>query len=180
MSKVVELFPSNCIQCAMPIAAAVNEVAWLCPTCGTSMELTEAGELIPCDILFSSNLPPGGKGRPFWVAEGTVEIFRQSYNLIGKSDGEAMQFWSQPQRFFIPAYECDLEEMLAIGIRWLTNPPPLVEGPKTNFLPITHSVADVQAFAEFLILAVEAARKDKVKEIRYKLELQPPILWILP
>jgi hypothetical protein len=38
----------------------------------------------------------------------------------------------------------------------------------------------VQAFAEFLILAVEAARKDKVKEIRFELELQPPTLWILP
>ena len=180
MSRPVELVPLNCIQCAMPIAAAVNEVAWLCPNCGTSLALTEAGDLIPCEMRFSANLPPNSKGRPFWVTEGTVKIFRQSYNLIGNSDQEALQFWSQARRFFIPAYECGLEEMLTIGTRWLADPPPLIEGPKTDFLPITHSAADVQAFAEFLILAVEAARKDKVKEIRFELELQPPTLWILP
>lgn len=180
MSRPVELVPLNCIQCSMPIAAAVNEVAWVCPTCGTSMALNEAGELTPCEIRFSRNLPPSGKGKPFWVAEGTVKIFRQSYTLIDGSDREAMQFWGQPRCFFIPAYECGLEEMLAIGTRWLTNPPSLVEGPKTDFIPITHSVADVHAFAEFLILAVEAARKDKVKEIRFELELKPPTLWVLP
>ncbi|RCK73171.1 MAG: hypothetical protein ANABAC_0058 [Anaerolineae bacterium] len=164
----------------MPIAAAVNEVAWVCPTCGTGMALNDEGELIPCEFHFSANLPPTGKGKPFWVAEGRVRISRQSYNLIGKSDQEAISFWNQPRWFFIPAYECGLDDMLTIGTRWLTTPPPLVEGSKTDFVPITQSASDVRAFAEFLIVAVEAARKDKVKGIQFVLELQPPLLWILP
>jgi hypothetical protein len=38
----------------------------------------------------------------------------------------------------------------------------------------------VRATAEFIVMAVEAERKDDLKEIRFKLELDPPILWILP
>ncbi|PWH17769.1 MAG: hypothetical protein DDG59_07635 [Anaerolineae bacterium] len=180
MSQSVTLFPLNCIRCATPIPAEVNEVAWLCSICGASMALTEAGEIVPCEFHFSTDLPAGKKGRPFWVAEGVVRLIRQSYNRIGKSDQEAIQFWSQPRRFFIPAYDCGLEEMLTIGTRWLTKPPPLFEGAKSDFLPITQSAADVRAFAEFLIIAIEAARKDKVKEIQFELEMGVPQLWILP
>jgi hypothetical protein len=38
----------------------------------------------------------------------------------------------------------------------------------------------VHAAAEFIIMAVEAERKDDLKEIRFDLEIDTPILWILP
>lgn len=180
MNRAVELYPLNCIRCDLPIPAAVEEVAWICRQCGAGMALTDAGELIPCEIYFSAALSPQQKGKPFWVAEGKVRLNRQSYNVVGKSDREAEVFWSQPRLFFIPAYACDLEEMLRVGTQLLTHPPALNPGTPTDFLPITHSAADFRPFAEFLIIALEAARKDKVKEVRFELELQPPVLWILP
>jgi hypothetical protein len=38
----------------------------------------------------------------------------------------------------------------------------------------------VRAAAEFIVMAVEAERKDDLKEIRFDLEIDTPILWILP
>ncbi|MCS6908063.1 MAG: hypothetical protein RML93_09315 [Anaerolineales bacterium] len=180
MTLTVELIPLNCLRCDLPIPAEVEEVAWICRNCGASMTLTEAGELIPCEIFFAADLSPRQKGKPFWVAEGKVKLMRESYTAIGKSDREAEAFWSRPRLFFVPAYSCELQEMLAVGIHLLTNPPSLVRGPSTDFLPITHSAADFRPFAEFLIIALEAARKDKVKTVHFELELQPPVLWILP
>ncbi len=180
MTRPVELVPLNCLRCSMPIPAQENEVAWLCSTCGASMALSDTGELIPCEINFSANLSPNQKGSPFWVAEGKVELVRQSYNRVGNSDREAVSFWAQPRRFFIPAYDCDLEEMLASGIRLLKEPPALQNGPKTDFLPITQSASDVRPFAEFLIIALEASRRDKVKSVQFELELGVLALWILP
>ncbi len=180
MTQTIELIPLNCIRCSTPIPAEVDEVAWICRTCGTGMTLTDSAELVPCEFHFSADLSPGQRGRPFWVAEGNVRLVRESYNAIGKSDREAEAFWSQPRLFCVPAYSCELEEMLTVGTRLLTNPPPLIRGSATDFLPITHSAADFRPFAEFLIIALEAARRDKVRMVRFELELQAPALWVLP
>jgi hypothetical protein len=37
----------------------------------------------------------------------------------------------------------------------------------------------VRSWAEFLVIAIEAERKDQVKKIEFSLELGEPRLWIL-
>ena len=39
---------------------------------------------------------------------------------------------------------------------------------------------DVTAATEFVIMAIEAGRKDKLKELDISLKLSTPVLWILP
>ena len=39
---------------------------------------------------------------------------------------------------------------------------------------------DVLAAAEFIVIAIEAERKDKIKSIDFELKLSKPVLWILP
>jgi hypothetical protein len=39
---------------------------------------------------------------------------------------------------------------------------------------------DVSAAAEFIVMAIEAGRKDKLKELDFSLKLSTPVLWILP
>jgi hypothetical protein len=49
-----------------------------------------------------------------------------------------------------------------------------------DFVPVTVAGDDVGVWAEFLVMALEAARKDKVKKIDFNLKLGEPQLWILP
>ena len=62
----------------------------------------------------------------------------------------------------------------------LLNPPDMTPGEPTPFEPVTLYRGDVRAAAEFIVMAIEAGRKDKLKSIEFELELASPALWILP
>jgi hypothetical protein len=73
-----------------------------------------------------------------------------------------------------------LDEFTRVGVQWLQNPPDLNNGPPVDFEPVTVASDDFRAWAEFLVMAVEAERKDKVKSVRFDIQLKEPQLWILP
>jgi len=178
METPVELVALNCIRCGTPIPAEIEEVAWTCEQCEQGQQLGENG-LLPLEIHYAQEIKPNQKGKPLWVCEGHVTLQRDTYGRA-QSDKEAQQFWSQPRKFVIPAYSYPVEKISNDGLRWLQNPPLLQSGPAAPFESVTVSIADVRIWAEFLVMALEAARKDKVKTIQFELELSDPQLWILP
>ncbi len=42
------------------------------------------------------------------------------------------------------------------------------------------ALADVQAAVDFIVMAVEAGRKDKLREVDFSAKLSAPELWVLP
>jgi hypothetical protein len=56
----------------------------------------------------------------------------------------------------------------------------LQPGTAARFEPVTLALEDVKPLAEFIIMALEAGRKDKLRDIQFSLEMSPPVLWILP
>ncbi len=64
--------------------------------------------------------------------------------------------------------------------RCLLQPPVLKPGSPAKFEPVTLSMEDIQQVAEFVVMAMEAGRKDMLKNIRFTLKLTLPTLWILP
>ena len=99
---------------------------------------------------------------------------------FGKKTKDALRFWEQPRRFIIPAFPYPVDEFARKGVQWLQNPPVLQPGPVVDFDPVVVAAEDVSAWAEFLVMALEAERKDKVKKVAFRLELEEPLLWILP
>ena len=178
METPVELVALNCIRCGHPIPAEIDEVAWACEQCEQGQQLGENG-LLSLEIHYAQEITPNQKGKPFWVCEGRVTLQRDTYGRA-RSDKEAQQFWSQPRKFVIPAFPYPVEKISERGLHWLQNPPRLLSGPVAPFEAVTVSVEDVRVWAEFLVMALEAARKDKVKKIQFNLELSDPQLWILP
>jgi hypothetical protein len=69
---------------------------------------------------------------------------------------------------------------LDLGQRFLLQPPVLEPGVAAPIEPIILSPRDVWAAADFIIMAIEAGRKDKLKKIDFKVKLSSPTLWILP
>lgn len=179
METPVELVPLNCIRCGTPIPAAIDEVAWVCQQCDQGQQLGEDG-LVPLQVHYAQNIDPSGKGHPFWVCEGRVTIDRDIYGASGKDTKDALRFWEQPRKFIIPAYPYPLDQFSQMGVRWLKDPPGLKPGPVSAFDPVTVAADDARAWAEFLVIALEAERRDKVKKIQFKLILGEPQLWIFP
>jgi len=180
VDKPIELAPLVCLHCSTPILAGSDEMAWVCAQCGQGMALDVQKGLTPVQVHYAEGIPPNTRGKPYWVAEGQVTLQREVYRSSGKSAQDAVQFWSGARRFFIPAYSISQEELLAQTSRFMLQSPALKPGPSAQFEPVTLSMEDIQPVAEFIVLAIEAGRKDMLKNIHFTLDLSLPALWILP
>jgi hypothetical protein len=173
------LQPLQCLKCQTALPAEPDEVAWLCPTCGQAALLDEkqpAG-LAPLEIHFANDIRPGQKGRPFWVAQGVVVVQRETYS--GDESRQALEFWQKPRTFFVPAHACELEQLISLGLQLLKQPIAMMPGQVAPFLPVTLSPADVRPMAEFIIMGLEAERRDMLKSVGIQLNLAAPSLWVL-
>lgn len=181
MDKPVELIPLVCVRCGTPVPAEKDEVAWVCAQCGQGLTLDESVGLDRLEVNFSSQIPPDATGKPYWVCDGRVKITRrETYGSSGKGLLQAGEFWGKGRRFFVPAYNAPLEALLADATNLLLGPPDLSPGPPAAFEPVTRLIEDVRPAAEFIIVAIEAGRADKLKEIDFEVELSYPVLWVLP
>jgi hypothetical protein len=178
VDQPVSLVPLVCPQCATPVPARLEERAWVCGQCGMGLVLDESKGLAPLTVHYSTQVVRGGTGKPFWTAIGNMRLQRETF--AGDKDRDAERFWSQPRRFFVPAFECPLETQLSLGNQMLLQTPDLQEGPAVAFEMVTIGIEDVKALAEFIAMTIEAGRDDKLKEVRFTLDLAEPELWILP
>jgi hypothetical protein len=180
MTASVELVLLKCLQCGTPVPAEEDEVAWVCATCGRGLLLTET-ELVPINVQWaalSAGQGQGGRlGRPVWVFGGAVEIVhRESYSGGNQPD----DLWRNPVRLFVPAYTCPLQELEDVGARLTRQQPLLTPGPPGPLTGCTLLPAEARAVAEFIVLTIEAERKDKLRTIDVRLNVGAPELWVMP
>ena len=181
MTNPVELVALRCLRCSTPVPAAPDQIAWACVQCGQGLLLDEERGLAYLTINYSPAIKPNTAGRPFWACIGHVFVERETYSGGSERiDREAQDYWRDGRQFFIPAYAAPLEDLLAQALELLQHPPEPRQGPPAAFAPVTLSPADLTASAEFIVLAVEAARKDKLRQVQVKVVLESPGLWILP
>jgi predicted RNA-binding Zn-ribbon protein involved in translation (DUF1610 family) len=180
MTQMPVLLPLQCIKCQTAIQAEPEEVAWLCANCGQGLLLDEkqASGLAALDIYFATGIQSGQRGRPFWVAQGLVSIQRQTYS--GDEGRQAQEFWKTPRTFFVPAFACSLDELIGLGMRLLKQPVTMMHAQPAAFLPVTLLLDDVRPMAEFIIMGIEAERRDMMKSAALQLSLAKPALWVLP
>jgi hypothetical protein len=183
MPAAIQLIPLQCFKCSTPIPADPVEVAWVCPTCGQGLLVSEAAGTTPLEIHIAAGLPSGARGHPFWVAHGEVTITQRQVYGSGDKTRESAAFWAGGRTFFIPAYATSLDDLVDLGGRLLLQPPALQPAPSPSgaaFLPVITKPADARPYAEFIVMGVEAARSDKLRELQFNLVLADPELWVLP
>ena len=182
MSPAIELIPMQCVRCQNPLPAQPDEVFWVCASCGQAQLLSDERGLLPEGIHYAAGIPAAAgetKGKPIWVTQGQVTLSRQTYR--GDESRDMLQFWAQPRLFFIPAYGLPLDQMMDTCLRLLRQPVTLQEGPSpAPFYPVTIHPEDLQALAEYIVIDVEAERKDVLKELDFKVQLGKADLWIVP
>lgn len=175
----VRLIPLLCARCQAPIPAQPDEVAWICQQCGQGLLIDGQTGASPLDFFFSNRIQPGLTGRPFWVSNGRVVIqHRETYH--GDESRASQQFWAAPRFFYIPAWAATLDETISTGVDLLKSPAIMQAGSPAPFLPVVTLPVNIQAVAEFMILSIEAERRDALKRVDFQATLEPPQLWVLP
>jgi hypothetical protein len=178
MSQGVELVPLQCVRCSTPVRATPDEVAWVCANCGQGLLLDGESGLRALEVKYAAVAQQAGLiWRPFWVTEGRVTF--QARETYGHDRGPD-EIWGAPQMFVLPAFECSLEEAGAWGVAFLRQPPRLVEGPAGLLEGVTVDPQAARALAEFVVLTVEAERRDQLRKVAFDLDLVPPVLWAMP
>jgi hypothetical protein len=177
MDRPVELIPMLCLKCSAPLPAGPHEAAWVCGLCGQGMYLDEVEGMAVLDIRYMAGADPDRPGKPFWVLEGRAELERETFK--GNKDREASRFWMEARQFYVSAFDCPLDTLLSLGTGMLKQPPRLQPGPPVPFEPVMLPMASVRPAAEFILTAVEAERKDKLRRLDFTLQLSQPELWIL-
>ncbi len=180
MATSVELVPLKCVRCGTYVQAQEDEVAWVCAQCGQGLLLTEDG-LAPLAVQWAVPAAQPGvalRWLPFWTFNGTVTFSRRdTYGSKRNPD----PLWSAPRRFYIPAFPYSLENMQQLGADLTRRQAALAPGqPASPLSRCTLFPADAHGAAEFVVLTVEAAQKDNLKELHFNLELGEPELWVLP
>ena len=181
MTAKIELIPLRCTRCETPVPAESDEMAWVCRQCGQGLLLDEREGLQDLEIHYSTDILPGKKGKPYWVAQGRVRMAREAHREWDSTDQNAAdRFWGPARQFIIPAFNTSLDDLLELSSFLFSNPPDLEDGPAASLEPVTLSPQDVAPLVEYIILAVEAGREDDIKSIDVAVELEAPILWVLP
>ena len=178
MNQTIRLIALQCPRCSTPVPAQPEEVAWVCTQCGQGMLLSDEQGVVALDVFFSDSIVQGVKGKPYWVARGAVKpLARWTYK--GSAEKDMAAFWAVPRLFYVPAFQLEVEKVVAVGVDLLRTPVRMDTGSPAPFYPVVVSPADVRPLAEFMVMSLEADRKDTLKEFQFEIKLDPPQLWIL-
>jgi hypothetical protein len=91
--------------------------------------------------------------------------------------------WDYPRALYVPAWEMSLHTAQNVGSRLIQQQPELqeIQPPEgATFTSATVTPGDARKLLEFIILAIEARRKDWLKNLQFELEIGEPEMIILP
>lgn len=179
----MKLIALRCPTCGQPLTPEEDEVILWCAQCLTALAIDDNG-LTPITAHYGtlSSDRSLSSWKPVWVFDGQVVLTARE-TQGGNATKEAQQFWSQPRRLFVPAWSLSLDKVCQLGADWLQNQPALREAPvKTGIKisPAVLSAPEALKVLDFIVLSIEAKRKDWLKTISFEVKVGAPQLWVLP
>ncbi len=180
----MKLVLCRCPECGQPLKPENAHIIVACENCGTAVHLGDEG-LAPIEVGYAEPRPGVEvlEWRPFWIFRGQVHIRRRETQGGGSSGDRSARLWSQPRYLYVPAWNLTLKQVQGIGSGMIARQPVyqlVSRPPEARLLPVVLSVEDAQKMIEFIVLAIEARRKDWLKRLEFELELKEPVLCALP
>lgn len=180
----MKLLLLRCPNCARPLAPDNDDIVYMCTNCYTPVSLTE-GSLNVAQVRFA--LPAEGDIRaqqwlPFWVFEGQVHILNRETQGRSEDKASVVQ-WAKPLRMFVPAWEISMQVAQDVGTRLIQRQPAIrfIERPEAGYMiAAVVSPDDALSLLEFVILAIEARRRDWLKALDFRIDAGEPDLWAMP
>lgn len=180
----MKLLLLRCPQCQSPLEPAQWDVVVGCRHCFTAVELDEAG-LRPINVSYAAM--KGVKAEqwmPFWVFNGRVHIQkRDTQGGGGSAQKDAEKLWSVSRRLYVPAWDLPMPTAREMGQKFTLEQTPLsaISRPSdAQLVAVTVTAEDALKLLEFVVLSIEAQRKDWLKNLQFKISATSTELWALP
>lgn len=175
----------RCPNCTEPLKPGNDDVVVSCTHCYTPVAIAVNGA-VKMPVKFAVPAESQVKSKrwmPFWRIEGQARISKRETQGGRSQNDKAMQFWSTSRNFFVPAWELDPRIAQDVGSRLVQNPITLVTIEQPTSALIQTAVVtpnDAKKLIEFIVLAVEARRKDWLRDLNFDLETKEAELWAIP
>jgi len=164
----------KCKNCASGLVVELNDSITYCMSCNNGYEIID-GELYSIEINFANAaLPPEGEliYKPFWYLKTNVEILvRESdAGFFSRTFGNT-NTTSGSVNFYIPAFSCPIEFTRQLAIAYTQRNP--VSSPQKKSVKITgfnYGKEDARKLAEFVLISIEAEKKDTMKQFEYRID----------
>lgn len=181
----MKLILLRCPNCSSALKPGIDDIVYACPNCSLPIHIEAEGPKI---IGIQYAVPPKGKDSekiwvPFWVFEGRVQIKQRETQGRRSSTKDSLELWGAPRRLYVPAWDLSIHTAQEVGSKITQSQPAMrfVERPaEAQLIRAIVSPDDALKLLEFIILAIEARRKDWLKELVFDLEVGEPALYALP
>lgn len=182
---MMQLIALKCPTCGQNLLPKSNEAVVIsCLNCLTAVSLHQSGiKAIPI-----SYAKPTGKADvwlPMWVYNGRVILNRRKSQGSSKgAEKDAAKTWDTVQRLFAPAWQEAIPQAREIGSRFTLKQPMLsaIEPTSEDSFAIEATVSqeDGLKLLDFIVLSVEAGRKDWLQDVQFEIQVNGQELWALP
>lgn len=179
----MKLLALRCPHCDTWLQPGLHDVVLLCPTCATAVALHDQG-VQAAPLTYGIPTTTEFAWYPFWLFQGQVVIRRRQTQGGSRADADAaQQFWREPRRLYVPAWELTVHDARELGARLARQQLLYQVGDKPEqaaMQPATVDPTDARKLLEFIILTIEAQRNDWLRDLQFDVQAAAPQLWALP
>jgi hypothetical protein len=182
----MKLLALRCPRCGQVLRPQHDETIVMgCPNCQAIVALDERGvRLETAQFAVPSVEPQLVEWMPFWIFTGRVHItHRETQGGRRSVQKQSVELWAGVTRLFMPAWELPVPEARALGSLLVQFQPEwqsLSPAPPAAFHEITVTPGDALKLLEFVVITIEAERKDWLRDIQFKIETTQAVLWLAP
>ena len=180
----MKLLALRCPTCAQSLKPQNPEVIVLRCGCGTAVSLQETG-ITTITLQFASPaVEKFDAWLPLWLFNGRVNITnRQTQGRNTQAQQDSQQLWNYPRRLYVPAWDLPTATASQLGGDLVQRQPSFERTDQVANAPFVEAVVtpqDALKLLEFVVLTIEAARKDWLKSLDFHIETTAPQLWAIP
>lgn len=179
----MKLLLLRCPKCAHALASGNDDVVVQCANCRAAIAIDDSGPRLLAAQYVAPTRPEVETWLPFWVYRGKVTIQSRKTQGGRSAEKDALAFWEQPKRVYIPAWGWELAEARDL-IRDLLEKQPFLQAitppDGAAFVPAALRPEDGRKLLELVVVSIEAGRNDWLESLDYDLRLESEALWLLP
>lgn len=181
----MKLVALRCPNCSSPLLVGNDDVVVACNNCPTMAAISPNGavKMAISFVAARSEHLTEKEWVPFWVFNGRVNIKQRTLQGSRSDEADTERLWGVPRSLYVPAWELSMEVAQNVGSQMIQQQPKLqqVERPEgAQFISAVVTPDDARKLLEFIVLAIEARRKDQLKRLEFDLEVDEPQLMALP
>lgn len=182
---MMQLLALKCPTCGQNLKPQSNEaVVVSCGNCRTAVSLHQS-DIKAIDVKYAA---PSSNDvtawLPMWVFKGKVNITRRESQGSSKgADKDAAQLWGSANRLFVPAWQEPVQQARGIGSQFTVRQPrldPIEPTDEMLMQEATITPEDGLKLLDFIVLSLEADRKDWLEDLQFNINTTGHELWAIP